>query len=264
MRPSSASFRISFVLVGLLGAHHAGAVTLAGTVRDFCAPALQGCAPLGDFEGAISGVVTGMVGASLSGGLPTAGPNIAAGGSSAGNFAQWFTDVPGVNLSTPISIELTETAPGSGSFQYANSAFFPIDGLLFGNQGRSNNFHFTMHLTGQLSFTDATAGADEAFEFSGDDDLWVFVDGKLVLDLGGVHGAATASFNDETLKGLGLLAGMPYALDIFFAERHTTQSNFNITTTLNVTPVPLPATLWLFGGALAGLRIRHRRHPRGR
>ena len=39
---------------------------------------------------------------------------------------------------------------------------------------------------------------DTVFRFSGDDDLWVYVDGKLALDVGGAHGRATGSINFTT------------------------------------------------------------------
>src|SRR5690606_4724177 len=137
-------------------------------------------------------------------------------------------------------------------------------GLGFGNQGRSHNYHFTLHLEGQLAFSDPTPGADKSFTFTGDDDLWIFVDGKLVIDLGGVHGASSASFTEETLKSLGLVAGTLYKLDVFFAERHTTESRFQITTTLDVAPpviteMPEPGTLLLAGMALLGAGAAHRR-----
>ena len=264
-------FPLAIALVmtaGIGGNVGAATVTLSGTVRDFCAPDIApaydgdpGCTQLSDFEGATPGVVTGMVNDTLTGGLPTAGANIVAGASSVANFAKWYTDSPGFNLSQPISIDLTETAPGSGVFTYSSSSFFPIDGALYGDQGRPHNYHFTLHLEGLLSFDDAD-GLTDLFSFTGDDDLWVFVDGKLALDLGGVHSAASASFSEADLVALGLAPNTQYALDIFFAERHTTESNFNITTALSLAPpnpIPLPAAAPLFLSALAGLGFVARR-----
>jgi fibro-slime domain-containing protein len=259
-----AALRTTLAAATLLAASSASAasITLSGTIRDFCAPGIAGsCTQLSDFEGAITNVVTGMASATLNAsGLPDAGPNIGAGASSAANFAKWFVDSPGYNLSQAFNLTLNETAPGSGTYTYSNSSFFPIDGQLYGNQTRNHNYHFTLHLEGQTSFK-----AGDSFTFTGDDDLWVYVGGKLVMDLGGVHGAVTTTISATDLVNAGLVADTVYDLDIFFAERHTTESNFNITTTLRLAPpseIPEPGSIALLAAAIGAAGMLRRRRQR--
>jgi hypothetical protein len=116
--------------------------TINATVRDF-----QIVHP--DFEGGFfSGLVTGLVDSTLPRdkkpvfvGVPGAGAV-----TDATSFAQWYNDVPGINRSTTLPLVLTETAPGSGILELNDSDFFPIDGVLFGNEGLSHNYHFTLEL----------------------------------------------------------------------------------------------------------------------
>ncbi len=231
-------------------------VTLTGTIRDFCAPAIPGtCTQNPDFEGTIGGLQPGQVDSTLGlDGKPVFVPPAKSGFTTAANFNQWYNDVAGVNQAAPFDVTLNETAPGSGMFSFQDNSFFPIDGQLFGNQGRSHNYHFTLELHGQFSFK-----AGDSFAFTGDDDLWVFVDDKLVLDLGGVHAAASDSFTSADLINAGLLEDTVYDISIFFAERHTTQSNFAITTSFSFVPAPVPASLALFGVGLIGLASAHGR-----
>lgn len=144
-------------------------------------------------------------------------------------FDQWYRDVAGVNQSIPLKLTL-EKGPG-GVMTYQNNAFFPIDGRGFGNQGREHNFHFTFELHTEFGYH-----GGEVFTFTGDDDLWVFINKKLAIDLGGLHPALSATIRlDDVASKLGIEKGKTYDLAVFQAERHTTASNFRIDTTIEFT-----------------------------
>ena len=167
----------------------------------------------------------------------------------ASNFAQWFRDVPGVNVSMQLPISL-ERQPGSNIYTFDDKTsviyknmggFFPINGELYGNYGNTGkNFHFTMEIDTEFVYR---ADAEQVFRFTGDDDVWVFIDGKCVIDIGGVHSAISQTIDLSRLEWLE--DGKTYSLKFFFAERHTTQSNFRIETTLNLRSVNLPAVAGL-------------------
>jgi fibro-slime domain-containing protein len=160
------------------------------------------------------------------------------------SYRLWFRDDPRVNKSRLLDIELVRQVDGSYVFDSdvndvynSRGGFFPIDHQLYGNSGGDgpdHNFHFTFEL--HTEFTYDADGA-QAFTFRGDDDVWVFIDDKLVIDLGGVHGAIEQTVD---LNRLGLEDGEDYKLSFFFAERHRTQSNFRITTNLKLETIQLP------------------------
>ena len=145
---------------------------------------------------------------------------------------QWYNDVDGVNMSMPLDIELTKLPNGLYQTKDFKGKFFPADGKLFGKEiyhgQTSKELQHNFHMTYELH-TDFIYKRGQTFEFSGDDDVWVFIDKKLVIDLGGVHSEIDAKVN---LDNLNLKEGATYQLDFFWAERHTTASNFTITTSI--------------------------------
>jgi fibro-slime domain-containing protein len=147
------------------------------------------------------------------------------------NFIQWYNDVNGVNKSDDITLTLDNTITSDPSVYTFESGpgFFPIDGKLFGNQGLSHNYHFTIEFHSTIEFENG-----QMFKFTGDDDVWVFIDDNLVIDLGGVHPKKSAEVTSADLIALGLVPGVTYDIDIFFAERQTVQSNFRIDTSMGM------------------------------
>ncbi|WP_416397164.1 fibro-slime domain-containing protein [Allohahella sp. A8] len=194
---------------------------LAGTVRDF-----KEAHP--DFQSFNCGVQQGLVADRI--GLdrkPLFGPHGYKCLSSPETFDQWFRDVEGVNLAAPLSITLSnELSPDTTAFNYASSSFFPIDHRLFGNEVYEHNYHFTYEVHAHFTYS-----GGEEFHFTGADDAWLFIDGRLVIDIGGVHGALTKYVN---LDHLNLEKGRSYDFDFFVSERFRPDSHFRITTTIKL------------------------------
>ena len=85
--------------------------------------------------------------------------------------------------------------------------FFPFNGGATANRGDTYNFGFGARIDFDFTLAEdgmltGTNGEREpiTFTFRGDDDLWVFVDGKLILDVGGDHGEVTGTINFKDMK----------------------------------------------------------------
>ncbi len=140
---------------------------------------------------------------------------------------------------------------GDGVYQYSNEDFFPLDDRGFGNEwnhelGNVNynreqgidpdhNYSFTMELHWQF-----VKKPGMTFDFEGDDDVFVFVNRELVLEIGGIHQPAQASFDVDDVGGL--VNGRQYDLHVFYAERHSALSTIKITTNI----ISAPADMGLY------------------
>lgn len=238
----------------LAGASLADQIVLEGVVRDFQDTHADMNYPNKNF-----GVRTNLVLPTLSeDGKPMLNTSVNYNNgmiTSVNSFNQWYRDVPGVNIAIPYSITLDngQEEPG-GVYRFVREInnggyFFPIDDQGWNDDemaadGRYHNFYFTYELHTQFLYTDPADRDDTmTFTFTGDDDVWVFINGKKVVDIGGVHGQASASVDvDAKAAELGMTPGNVYALDFFFAERHVTQSNFRMETTLTLQSIPPTTT----------------------
>lgn len=158
------------------------------------------------------------------------------------SFASWFVDTPGVNMAIPYTLDFVgPDANGVYTFDRTGSpGFLPLDDgptcpvmpqtpCLMGNTVLGpNSYPHNYSMTFELH-TNFVYRPGMIFNFTGDDDVWVFIGNVLVLDLGGIHHSEPG---EVVLDNLGMVAGQQYRLDFFWAERHLVESHFRIDTSL--------------------------------
>jgi fibro-slime domain-containing protein len=151
------------------------------------------------------------------------------------NFKQWYRDTQDVNFPVHTFLVLSKNVVGgTTSFVFdSGGGFFPLDMIGWmapparENAWGGHNFGFATELRYFLQYR-----GGESLVFSGDDDVWVFVNNKLALDLGGLHSRQEATLNlDASSPVLGIQLGHIYEVALFHAERKTDKSNFKLTLT---------------------------------
>jgi fibro-slime domain-containing protein len=153
------------------------------------------------------------------------------------SFDQWYRDVPGVNMTYLVGLHFVPNgnvltfAASKGNTGVPDSYYFPLDGQGFGDQYQEHNYGFTTEI-----HTNFTYNGGETFTFVGDDDVFVFINKHLAIDLGGIHGQENKTVDlDAQAAKLEIVTGNVYPLAVFNAERHTSESNFRVDTTMAFT-----------------------------
>ena len=166
-------------------------------------------------------------------------------------FSDWYEDRD-AQVNRTYLIDMTFERGEDGFFRYRNEKFFPIDNgapfakaragipdpfghLQAGTKDEvdlaQHNYGFTVEFHGTFKYE---SGKEQRINVKGDDDVWIYINDHIVLDLGGMHPAQSGSID---LDALGLTSGQTYDLDFFFAERSVASSKLHIETNVRIAPM---------------------------
>jgi fibro-slime domain-containing protein len=133
-----------------------------------------------------------------------------------------FFPVDGDNFSPAADLTVAKIPP-----YYTVTASWPQD-VDVNNVGIKHNFSFTSEVRYWFKYD---ASKTYQLDFVGDDDVWVFINKKLAVDLGGMHQPMPGSvtLNAAAATTFGLADGSVYEIAVFQAERRTDCSSYKLT-----------------------------------
>ncbi len=158
------------------------------------------------------------------------------------NFARWFHEINGESKNYVGVLRLDYNADNA-EFSFHKNEFYPLDDIEYNKNDLGNsdghNHLFTMSFA--TPFTVLRSGREQ-FEVVADDDTFVFIGDKMVVDMGGIHGATAGRFtihedgevysavdNEElAFSGIVLDEGEDAIVRIFHADRDSENSVFNV------------------------------------
>ena len=153
--------------------------------------------------------------------------NVTWGGDGWGWSCEWMNGaVPeGWNMYAPTSETVVAATANEKSHRWVSTeGGNGDDGNVFTKAGRNQHFCFESHANFRFK-------KGLKFSFRGDDDIWVFIDNKLAVDLGGTHLAAPGYVDLDKFMPTAEV-GKSYDIDIYFCDRRTTMSNVHIKTNM--------------------------------
>ena len=172
------------------------------------------------------------------------------------NFTRWFSAVEGKSKAYAGTLGL-KFSKSTSSFSYENEEFYPLNSISVPDEAVNrdgNNHLFTFNLGVPVR---VLADGNEEFSIYADDDTWVYIGDKIVIDMGGVHEATTARFkiNNEgevysavngeefAYSGVKLTRDTGAIVRIFHADRDSTESVFSMRFSKMVLNLTKDATL---------------------
>lgn len=162
---------------------------------------------------------------------------------SSSNTNSWTTYYPFI----PISNRNNANGQTQTPYYQDDGVINTISGQVQGDTLKNRNYGFAMVSEGEFTYY---ANDELFFEFEGDDDVYLFINDELVLDLGSAHSIDGYRFelndyveaakagklgSDARNEALSLVEGSAYSFKFYYLERHSYGANIRIETNIRIT-----------------------------